>query len=193
LLSTRKISTPTEPELVQGLPLFLDQLAASISAKQDDVGGMRGQMRASATLHGAQIEVVATIEAKDRDIRLTVDLCPPDVIVDADSEVLASVVANLVQYAFKFTKAQGHITLRARSTGDRVLIEVEDECGGLPPGKIADLFHPYGQRGPDQTGLGLGLAISLKGVQANGGQIHVRDIAGRGCVLTVEMPKSPIA
>src|SRR4029079_16831890 len=74
----------------------------------------------------------------------------------------------------------GLITVGTHTRGDRVLIEVEDECGGLPPGKAEDLFRPFEQRGVDKTGLGLGLSISLKGGRANGGEIRVRDLPGRG-------------
>ena len=138
-----------------------------------------------------EIEVVATIEANDHDVQLSVDGGSPDVVVEADQQHLASVVANLVQHAFKFTRPHGHITLTARTAGERVLIEVQDECGGLPPGKAEDLFKPFEQRGDDKTGMGLGLSISLKGVQAIGGEIHVRDLPGSGCMFTVDLPRAP--
>lgn len=140
-----------------------------------------------------EIEVVATIEANDHDIQLSVDGGSSDVVVEADQQILASVVANLVQNAFKFTRPHGHITVSAHTKGERVLIDVQDECGGLPPGKAEDLFKPFEQRGADTTGLGLGLAISLKGVRAIGGAIHVRDLPGSGCLFTVDLPRAPRA
>jgi len=72
----------------------------------------------------------------------------------------------------------------------RVLIDVQDECGGLPPGKAEELFKPFEQRGADRTGLGLGLSISLKGVRASGGEIRVRDLPGSGCMFTVDLPRA---
>ncbi|MEA2700863.1 MAG: hypothetical protein QOI66_5134 [Myxococcales bacterium] len=138
-----------------------------------------------------EIEIVAMIEAKDRDVQLTVDAGPYEAAVKGDHQILASVVANLVQNAFKFTRPHGHIKVRAHTTSERVLIDVEDECGGLPPGKSADLFRPFEQRGADRSGLGLGLSICLKGVQASGGEIHVRDLPGVGCVFTVDLPRAP--
>ena len=140
-----------------------------------------------------EIEIVATIEANDRAIQLSVDPGSRDVAVQADPQILASVVANLVQNAFKFTRTRGHVRVRARATDERVLIEVQDECGGLPPGKAEDLFHPFDQRGADQSGLGLGLSISMKGVQASGGDLHVRDLPGSGCTFIVDLPKAPAA
>lgn len=138
-----------------------------------------------------EIAIVATIDAKDHDMQLSVDAGPYDVTVMADHQILASAVANLVQNAFKFTRPQGHIQLRAHTTGDRALIDVEDECGGLPAGNAEDLFKPFEQRGDDKTGLGLGLSISLKGVRASGGDIRVRDLPGAGCVFTVDLPRAP--
>jgi hypothetical protein len=138
-----------------------------------------------------EIAIVATLEATDHDMKLSVDAGPYDVDVDGDHQILASVVANLVQNAFKFTRPQGHITIRAHTSGDRALIDVQDECGGLPPGKAEDLFRPFERRSDDKTGVGLGLSISLQGVRASGGEIHVQDVPGEGCVFTVDLPRAP--
>jgi hypothetical protein len=106
-----------------------------------------------------EIEIIATIEANERAIQLSIDPGSHDVAVQAAPQILAS-VANLVQNALKFTRTRGHITVRAHATDERVLIEVQDEWGGLPPGKAEDLFRPFEQRGANQTGLGLGLSIA---------------------------------
>jgi signal transduction histidine kinase len=70
-----------------------------------------------------------------------------------------------------------------------VLIEVEDECGGLAAGNVNELFHPYEQRSADRTGLGLGLAFCRWAVEANQGRIYVRNIPEKGCVFTVDLPR----
>jgi signal transduction histidine kinase len=137
-----------------------------------------------------EIAIGATIDAKDHDMRLSVDAGAHDVIVEADPQILASVIANLVQNAFKFSDRRGHITIRAHATDEHAFIDVQDECGGLPPGKAEELFRPFEQRGGDKTGLGLGLAISLKGARASGGDIRIRDLPGTGCVFTVELPRA---
>jgi signal transduction histidine kinase len=71
-----------------------------------------------------------------------------------------------------------------------VLIEVEDECGGLPDGNANLLFQPFEQRGADRTGCGLGLAISRWGAEANGGRIYARDQPDHGCIFTVDLPRA---
>jgi signal transduction histidine kinase len=137
-----------------------------------------------------EVEVAAMMEATAHGHQLTIERHDDDAVVAADSQILASVVANLLQNAFKYTRPHSHVTLRTSNTRDRVQIEVEDECGGLPPGKAGALFKPFEQRGSDRSGLGLGLAICLRGVEAIGGAIRVRDLPGRGCVFTIELPRT---
>ena len=99
--------------------------------------------------------------------------------IEADRQVLAAVVMNLLQNAFKFTRPGTTVTLRVGASAERVLIEVEDECGGLPSGNVNELFRPFEQRGADRTGLGLGLAFSRWGVEANHGRIYARNVPDR--------------
>jgi signal transduction histidine kinase len=70
-----------------------------------------------------------------------------------------------------------------------VLIEIQDECGGLPGEEASHLFRPFEQRGADRTGLGLGLAFSRWAVEANHGRIYARNLPGKGCVFTVDLPR----
>jgi signal transduction histidine kinase len=69
-------------------------------------------------------------------------------------------VGNLLQNAFKFTRPRTTVTLRVGASAERVVIEIEDECDGLPGGTVHELFRPFEQRSADRTGLGLGLAFS---------------------------------
>jgi hypothetical protein len=137
------------------------------------------------------VEVDASIEANTRGVILTFDAGPPGVYVKVDRLLIMSALANLLQNAFKFGRAQGRVSLRTRSTAEHVLFEVEDECGGLPPGRAEELFLPFRQRSPDRTGLGLGLDIARQSVEACGGTIRVTDLPGSGCVFTIELPRQP--
>jgi signal transduction histidine kinase len=138
-----------------------------------------------------EVEVAATIEAKARGLQLTVTPVPPEVLIEVDRQILAAAVANLLQNAFKFTRPGGHVLVRTHADADRVFIAIEDECGGLA-GRPEDLFALFEQRSKDRSGLGLGLAIARQGVSANGGEINARNIAGRGCIFTVELPRLPL-
>ena len=109
--------------------------------------------------------------------------------VDADRDLLFAAVGNLLQNAFKFTNAHTDVTLSAYAAADRILIDVEDHCGGLPTGAAERMFLPFTQGGHDTTGLGLGLSISRTSVEAISGELRVRDVPGRGCVFTIDLPR----
>jgi signal transduction histidine kinase len=136
------------------------------------------------------IEIAAAFEARNRNVQLAIQHAESGVAVEGDSQIIASIVTNLVQNACKFTAPRGLVTLTVRVTAERVLIDVADECGGLPPGMVEELFVPYKQRHDDHSGLGLGLAISLKGARAIGGDLSVRNVPGTGCVFTVELRRT---
>ena len=135
-----------------------------------------------------EIEVSAALDAQTRKILLNVAPVEYGVFVQADRQLLASAVNNLLQNAFKFTRPGGQVSLRASTRSGHVHIEIEDQCGGLPPGQVEELFRPFDRRGADKSGLGLGLAIARRSVGANGGEIQVKDQPGRGCVFTVVLP-----
>ena len=103
--------------------------------------------------------------------------------------MLAAVVGNLLQNACKFTRPHTTVTVRVAASAERVQIEVEDECGGLPRGNVDDLFRPFEQRGADRTGIGLGLAFSRWGAEANHGRISARDLPHQGCIFAIDLPR----
>jgi signal transduction histidine kinase len=135
------------------------------------------------------VEVGASMEANAQGITLSVRRADRGVDVVIDRQLLTGAVGNLLQNAFKFTRPHGHVSLWTSWTADRVLIDVADECGGLPPGDPDALFRPFEQRSTNRTGLGLGLTISRKSIEADGGLLRVRDIPGVGCVFTVDLPR----
>jgi signal transduction histidine kinase len=139
-----------------------------------------------------EIASASTLGANARGIRLTVMPVEGGLAIEADRQVLAAVVGNLLQNAFKFTRPRTTVTLTVGASAERVLIEVHDECGGLPSGDANELFRPFEQRSADRTGMGLGLAFSRWGAEANDGRIYARNLPGRGCVFTVDLPRLPV-
>ncbi|HUF92690.1 MAG TPA: HAMP domain-containing sensor histidine kinase, partial [Candidatus Limnocylindria bacterium] len=139
-----------------------------------------------------EIQIAAGLDATTRGLALSVPHIDERLAIEADRQILSGAVANLLQNAVKFTRFHGHIGLRAYATAGRVLIEVEDECGGLPPGVAEDMFRPFEQLNTKRTGLGLGLAISRRGVEANGGRLTVRNLPGKGCMFTVDLPAAAL-
>jgi signal transduction histidine kinase len=139
-----------------------------------------------------ELEPTARLEANAKGITLTIMPVEDGVAIEADRQILIAVVGNLLQNAFKFTRPGSTVTLRIGASAERVLIEVQDECGGLPGGDENDLFRPFEQRSVDRTGLGLGLAFSRWAVEANHGRIYARTLPEKGCVFTVDLPRLPV-
>ena len=137
----------------------------------------------------ADLEVGATLEAKAHGCDLSVVSVEPNMVVEADRHLLYSAVSNLLQNAFKYGRPHGAVTLRACAQNGHVLIEVEDQCGGLPEGTAESMFRPFAQQHADRSGLGLGLTIARRAVETIGGTVSVRNLPGVGCVFTVALPR----
>ena len=140
-----------------------------------------------------EIGAASALEADARGLKLIVSSVLHDLAVDVDRQILAAVIGNLIQNAFKFTRSHSTVVLRVRASADRVLIEVQDECGGLPgeAGK-EELVASFEQRGADRTGLGIGLTFSRWGAEANAGRLYARNLPGMGCIFTVDLPRSSV-
>lgn len=137
----------------------------------------------------ADVEVTESLSAKAKECEFSVSRVEPGLRIRADEQLLHSAVSNLLQNAFKFTPKHGQVSLKSFATRDRVFIEIGDECGGLPGGKAQAFFPPFEQHGTNRTGLGLGLSISRRAVEAMGGKLSLRNLPGSGCVFTIELPR----
>ena len=123
-----------------------------------------------------------------KDVAFVVEPVDSALTVRGDLPLLTSAVMNLLQNAFKYTPVGGQVRLRAHDAGGRLLVEIEDECGGIAEGDI-DLFQAFGERrSSDRSGLGLGLSIARKAARAHQGDIRVRNLPGRGCIFSIDLP-----
>ena len=138
-----------------------------------------------------QMGVSASLEASARGCRFTVSHVEEGLAVDVDRDMLLAALGNLLQNAFKFTKSGTEVSLAVHAVADRILFDVEDHCGGLPPGSAERMLLPFTQLGADKSGLGLGLAICKRSVEANNGILRVRDLPS-GCVFTIDLPRNAV-
>jgi signal transduction histidine kinase len=108
-----------------------------------------------------------------------------------DTRLVRSALGNLLRNAVKYSRDGTTIELRGSVTGARAVVEVEDACGGLEPGKVEAAFAPFVRFDARQSGFGLGLAIAKQAVDAHGGSIRVQNLPGKGCVFVLELPGPP--
>ncbi|MGH9147470.1 MAG: sensor histidine kinase [Vicinamibacterales bacterium] len=139
-----------------------------------------------------EVSASARLDADARGLTFTVAPVGPELMIEADREILAAVTGNVLQNAFKFTRPRTTVELRVGASAERVHIEIQDECGGFPSRNLNELFRPFEQRGADRTGVGLGLAFSREAVEANNGRIYASNLPGRGCIFTIDLPRYPV-
>jgi len=138
-----------------------------------------------------QIAITARIDATVKNQSLVCDV-DPKIEIETDRQFLLSAIANLVQNGVKFTKAKGKVWLRGKSEGEKIFIEVEDECGGIDENKVSSLFRPFFQITADRSGFGLGLAIVHRAIELLQGKVTILNKPGFGCIFITELPKAII-
>lgn len=162
-------------------------ISRAIDEVRSGVSGERESFSVASLI--ADAHAAGELRASLAGCAFTVPPVDPALVIRANRELLLAALANLLQNAFKFTRANTEVTLNAYATGEFVLIEVKDHCGGLPPGNTEKLFAPFTQLSHDRSGLGLGLSLARQSVEAEGGTLTARDAPGVGCVFTISLPR----
>ncbi len=109
--------------------------------------------------------------------------------LNTDRQLVLSITANLVQNALKYSRHDGRIMVTARLSGENVILEVADECGGLDSKNLKNLFKPFISGGFDQSGSGLGLTIVQRAADLIHGTVSHRNNEGVGCTFIIEFPQ----
>ncbi len=134
----------------------------------------------------------AQLEADVRGCVLIVAPVDPVLRVDANRDLLLGALGNLLSNAFRFTHRHTSVNLIAYEIDDRLFIDVEDRCGGLPASYAKAISALSVRLSPDRTGPGLGLAIARQNIESMGGTLTVRNLPDMGCVFTIGLPNSTL-
>jgi signal transduction histidine kinase len=114
----------------------------------------------------------------------------------ADATRLEQVLNNLVSNAVKYSPPGSQVEIDVRGAGDRVELAVSDDGPGVSPEVARLLFRPF-SRGPSQheeiAGVGLGLYVSKRIVEAHGGTLEVAPGDGPGATFLVTLPRRSAA
>jgi two-component system, NtrC family, sensor histidine kinase HydH len=133
-------------------------------------------------------EVVESMRAHVEGAGLTLQtsFAPAPPYLEGDLFALGRVYRNLLLNAIQATAPGGIVTVGTEQAGDRVRIRISDNGCGIPPDRLAAIFHDFVTT--KRRGLGLGLAISRKIVQQLDGTITVTSEPGRGTTFFLEFP-----
>jgi signal transduction histidine kinase len=107
-------------------------------------------------------------------------------LIYADPHLMVQVLGNLAVNAYQAMPNGGKFTLSASAEGAMVVIAMRDTGVGIPPGNMGRLFEPLFTT--KINGIGLGLAVSRKLAEANGGRIEVQSEPGKGSTFRLYLP-----
>ncbi len=144
-------------------------------------------------LHDVIDETLALLahDLRARQIEATLDLSSTPCVIDGDQVLLAQVLVNLVRNAMdalaETPPARRRITIRSVVTPATIEISVHDTGTGLSADTIGTLFTPFVTT--KSHGLGMGLTIAERIVDAHGGTIAARENANGGATFTVTLPR----
>jgi signal transduction histidine kinase/DNA-binding response OmpR family regulator len=145
-------------------------------------------------LVGEVKDVLRTLAAQKR-LKIDSDIDPELGGITADASKLKQVLYNYLSNALKFSPDEGRVTVRAKSeNADEFRIEVEDQGIGINPADMDRLFVEFQQldasTAKHHAGTGLGLALTKRIVEAQGGRVDVRSTPGLGSVFSAVLPRS---
>ncbi|WP_269447055.1 sensor histidine kinase [Devriesea agamarum] len=125
--------------------------------------------------------------------RLTLDLDPAVPQVLADGALLVRVLVNLLANAMRHSPDDQPVTVSTSSFGDLVEIRVADRGPGVPPERRDDMFRPFQRLGDtdNETGLGLGLALTQGFVEGMRGVLEAETTPGGGLTMCVQLRVAP--
>ncbi|MDD5039473.1 MAG: PAS domain S-box protein, partial [Dehalococcoidales bacterium] len=123
--------------------------------------------------------------------RLSVDIAENLPPVEADQVRLEQILINLLDNAAKYSPDNTEIRISAKQDSDHLLIGVKDKGKGIPQDEKDKLFQPFerlNETSVTRPGLGLGLLVCRRLVEAQGGRIWVDSKAGKGSTFWFTLP-----
>ncbi|MBI1258622.1 MAG: HAMP domain-containing protein [Chloroflexi bacterium] len=132
--------------------------------------------------------------AESKEVRLALDIPANLPLVSVDEERINQVMHNLLNNALRYTPEEGTITIRVRSSGECLRVEVQDTGDGIPAEHLPNVFERFYRadfgRSRQRGGMGLGLAIAKAIIEAHNGSIRVSSsgVPGEGTTFVFEIP-----
>ncbi|MCY1046831.1 HAMP domain-containing sensor histidine kinase [Corallococcus sp. bb12-1] len=124
----------------------------------------------------------------------TLELVVPDaaVLVRADPARLEQVLTNLVSNALKYSPVGSRVRVSVLGDAHHVVVAVSDQGIGMSAEELKGLFVPFQRAGNAKQrapGVGLGLSVSRRIIEAHGGRIEVESQPGQGSVFRVHLSR----
>ena len=134
-----------------------------------------------------ELKAAASAQARAYECSFAAGDVDPLLRVEADRVLLMAAADNLLEHAFKSSRTPGEVRLDARLSAGRILIEVSNNCGGLPALHAEALLRPFAQAGVEESRTG-DLSVARRSVEASGGTLTARAASPVRCVFTINLP-----
>jgi len=139
---------------------------------------------------------IVRAEAQERKIEVTFDLAAAHNCIEADAVRVQQIFWNVLKNAVKFSLPGGAVTVGTRNPAEKegmLVVEITDAGIGIEPEMVGKIFGAFVQEEHDGAhrfgGIGLGLAITHRLVELQGGQIYAESGGhGRGATFRIELP-----
>jgi len=188
----RRSAVQTIADRAGALAKLVEQLLLGSRAGADRLVVSHAPFDLGGLLRGA---VVAFRPLSDRHT-LAVDI--PGRLPSALGDPTATdvIVGQLLENAFKYSPDGGAVTVRARATGDRIEVIVEDDGIGIPPADRERVFERFVQAETGDRrrfgGIGLGLYIVRQLARAQGGEVEADGRGGGGTIMRLQLRRADV-
>lgn len=197
--------TEENPEAGRTARALIERQVAHLVKLIDDLLDVARISSDKVRLHHERVDLAEVVESALEQSRpaldkagqtLAVELPRKPVRLFADRLRVAQILTNILHNAAKYSEPGGVVELTARRSGDNVEIRVRDRGLGIPPNMLPHIFEPFTQvdrtLNRAQGGLGIGLSLVRRLVEAHGGQVAATsDGPGRGSEFVVTLPCHP--
>jgi signal transduction histidine kinase len=194
--ATGSTISPSHPKVMALLSRQIDVLARMISDLLDDARIEAGDFTLKLAQHDAR-ELVRDAVALFSQVaplhELVASVPAAPLPLQCDSARMSQIINNLLSNAIKYSPSGGRVEIRATARATGIVIEVSDQGIGIPENEHQAIFEPF-RRGRAVSGtihgVGIGLSVARRLVEAHGGTISVRSAVGAGSTFVLWFPAS---
>jgi signal transduction histidine kinase len=133
---------------------------------------------------------VRAVETRMQNSQISTQVNVADLQIQGDSERLLQALLNLLDNAIKHSPPNSQIFITGYKEGKQAVVKIRDQGQGIKDSDLSRIFEQFytGDRSRKGRGVGLGLAIAKRIIEAHGGSITVSSKVGEGATFTIYLP-----
>jgi signal transduction histidine kinase len=188
LLDTLERGTQRLTRLVEQIVLIIQLETGALRVEYIRTSGM--PLRLSEVLIAAS-DLARRFAYRHPDVRIRLDERDHDVTILGDPRALRHALAELLANALTFSPEGGEVVVSQWEADDKVWISIMDAGPGIAPPKLDQAlqdFHQIDRETQEQQGIGLGLPLARRIVEAHGGTFEINSVVDKGTQITVGLP-----